>query len=163
MHGICSKLCFSILIEFAWIESENSRSATVSNLDEFLKRQLEIIYRSVLTLIVMSRLIFRGHLLQLGEGEDGAVLADVVFAYVAAAAFADAAFHAIFECGEDIIGDEAEFAEDGESVLDHDRWSTYNGDRTRGYSYRRGRCENSGRNRHTRAGAGVRACRRIYA
>lgn len=64
--------------------------------------------------------VFFGEGGDLGGGEDGAVFADVDVADVASAAFAEAAFHAVFEGGDDVVLGEAEVEEDGEGEFDHD-------------------------------------------
>jgi hypothetical protein len=55
------------------------------------------------------RLVFRGQLLQPGEGEDRTILADVLIPDVAAAANADPAFHAHFQGKDDPFRGESQF------------------------------------------------------
>jgi len=48
-------------------------------------------------------LILVGEVFELAKGKDGAIFADEHFAHIAAAAFAEAAFHTVFEGGVDVI------------------------------------------------------------
>ena len=66
-------------------------------------------------------LIFRRHILKLGQGEDRTVLAHELVADIAAAAHADTALHAHFKGEDDPLRGEPHFFQDRLSKLDHDR------------------------------------------
>jgi hypothetical protein len=72
--------------------------------------------------------VLRRQLRELRHGKDGAVLADVDRADVAAAALADAALHPILQRGVDLVRREAQLREHGHGELDHDRRAADDGD-----------------------------------
>jgi hypothetical protein len=57
--------------------------------------------------------VFLRQFVELGQRENRAVLADVFFPHVAAAAFPDPALHPHLQRGDDVLLRKAEFEEDG--------------------------------------------------
>ncbi len=84
------------------------------------------------------------HSLDLGGSKDRAVLADIDIAHIAAAAFAQAAFHPVFQGCVDLLVGEAELLQHRQGELDHDRRAADQGDgvlRTRRRFFQDGRHE----------------------
>ena len=67
------------------------------------------------------RSVFLRQFVQLGQRENRAVLADVFFPHVAAAAFADPALHPRLQRGDDVLLRKTELEEDRQREPDHDR------------------------------------------
>ena len=68
-----------------------------------------------------------GEFFEFGDRENRAIDADILGANVTSTAFADAALHAHFQRGDDLLGGEAQVPQGRDGVLDHDGWSANQG------------------------------------
>jgi hypothetical protein len=70
-----------------------------------------------------AALIFVRKLFKLCSCKYRAILADIIFSYIAPAAFSETAFHPVLKCCIDVFIREAKFGKHRESIFYHYRWA----------------------------------------